>query len=608
MLKTQLAIMIAPKTYEVMNATLLTMNKNINVIHYLVDHVIPQHANLDGITLQLHNTLWEDITHSYSSMKTILGSNIAPLGENLVLFELEKQYRQIVIKHSPYYLAFLENILQGKKSILPPELLEGAKLKLWKGFENFINIEFDICFINKLIDEQVISEQACDNAALMMKELAQRLPQMVKVAHYNQASAETVLKEQLQKRLDWLTHYNPVFGEQMLNTMYKIGNISAAQMLEALSRLKATVPSEEHRVNLEQVIQEIGVLTVKVASSNLDDIQTLTEATIHFSLSWAQVLQIEQASLNQALVLLPHIDKLLLTWRNLFFQSTKNVVAAKLLCERLEELVKKSIETQLKLISLQKELSASIQSKQKKVPSIKQSAKSADKKVLPVLDETIENTVKLLEKLVLTAEAVENKPELPIIIPVSNEHDNVIIKPVTTLDVTVAQLETTLELTVDVHQTPVLESIVDDRLVNVHLPTDPTDRVISIGPEVAEILTRLNKAGYWAVTVGGYVRDSLLGIPSNDVDIITNCPKSKLAYILQKPGVENQFIPGLFKIEGMDILCSELSLEAELLRRDLTINTLIADREGKVYDILGCIADLAKPNLVMIGEVGERLA
>lgn len=40
--------------------------------------------------------------------------------------------------------------------------------------------------------------------------------------------------------------------------------------------------------------------------------------------------------------------------------------------------------------------------------------------------------------------------------------------------------------------------------------------------EVRDILKRIEEKGFEAYIVGGYVRDSLLGIASHDIDICTN--------------------------------------------------------------------------------------
>ncbi len=46
-----------------------------------------------------------------------------------------------------------------------------------------------------------------------------------------------------------------------------------------------------------------------------------------------------------------------------------------------------------------------------------------------------------------------------------------------------------------------------------------------------EIINKLCDKGYDAYIVGGYVRDSLLGIKSNDIDITTNAKPKEIKEI-----------------------------------------------------------------------------
>ena len=49
-----------------------------------------------------------------------------------------------------------------------------------------------------------------------------------------------------------------------------------------------------------------------------------------------------------------------------------------------------------------------------------------------------------------------------------------------------------------------------------------------------KILNILENNGYKAYIVGGYVRDKILGIESNDIDIITNAKTDELNKIFNK--------------------------------------------------------------------------
>ncbi|MBI2791603.1 MAG: hypothetical protein HYX61_06560 [Gammaproteobacteria bacterium] len=148
--------------------------------------------------------------------------------------------------------------------------------------------------------------------------------------------------------------------------------------------------------------------------------------------------------------------------------------------------------------------------------------------------------------------------------------------------------------------------------IPVCLPFKPSEFTISLPKSVQAILEKLNRQGYWAVVVGGAVRDHLLNAEPNDFDIISNCPKDKLTQILKISSNESIFVPGLFEFDTedgheIDLVCTQRSLIDELKTRDLSINTLIADRYGIVYDLLGKKEDLRNNYLVMMGDINDRL-
>ncbi len=129
-------------------------------------------------------------------------------------------------------------------------------------------------------------------------------------------------------------------------------------------------------------------------------------------------------------------------------------------------------------------------------------------------------------------------------------------------------------------------------------------------PTVHAILSKLNQNGYYAVLVGGWVRDAILGIDFYDYDILTNCPKGKLNDIIEN-AIVNHLDKSKFKVgDYIDIKCTENSLEEELNLRDFYENTLIADRHGRVYDLLNCMSYLRNNKscqiLHTIGKAFER--
>ncbi len=83
--------------------------------------------------------------------------------------------------------------------------------------------------------------------------------------------------------------------------------------------------------------------------------------------------------------------------------------------------------------------------------------------------------------------------------------------------------------------------------------------------------------------VGGSVRDKLLGNPPNDTDyLVTGCTEEDL---LKRGLVKvGQSFPIFLDRESGDEYTLADSLEQDLGRRDLTINAMAVDEEGKLFD------------------------
>lgn len=140
---------------------------------------------------------------------------------------------------------------------------------------------------------------------------------------------------------------------------------------------------------------------------------------------------------------------------------------------------------------------------------------------------------------------------------------------------------------------------------------------------IKEVLEVLNKHGYQAYLVGGFVRDTLLGIKSYDVDICTSALPKEVHAIFNMHsnnyGGANMTIGNYNfdittfrkesnyknrkpeKIEYID------DLTTDLLRRDFTINTIVMDKYGKVIDLLNGIEDLNNRLIKMVGNPSKRI-
>lgn len=127
-----------------------------------------------------------------------------------------------------------------------------------------------------------------------------------------------------------------------------------------------------------------------------------------------------------------------------------------------------------------------------------------------------------------------------------------------------------------------------------------------------EILQIIYDYGYVAYAVGGYVRDMLLNIKSNDIDITTNATPMELKNIFPDiviPKKNYGSVTLIYKNVRFEITTHRREsnyvdnrhplnieyvndLKTDLLRRDFTINAICMDKDGNIIDLLGGIDDL----------------
>ena len=134
-----------------------------------------------------------------------------------------------------------------------------------------------------------------------------------------------------------------------------------------------------------------------------------------------------------------------------------------------------------------------------------------------------------------------------------------------------------------------------------------------------------------ALFVGGCVRNGVLGEPVEDIDIATKHLPDAVMEILQNAGVK--VIPTGIDHGTVTAVIEECHFEITTLRydaetdgrhakvgytdswiedakrRDFTMNTLLADIEGNVFDPLGCgVDDTKQKRVVFVGEPASRIA
>ena len=141
-----------------------------------------------------------------------------------------------------------------------------------------------------------------------------------------------------------------------------------------------------------------------------------------------------------------------------------------------------------------------------------------------------------------------------------------------------------------------------------------------------EVILKLKGAGYAAYFVGGYVRDKLIKIPSNDIDITTSATPSQVIALFDNVKETGKkygsvtILKGEFKFEVTTFRSDGVYLDnrhpekvvyakdilADLARRDFTINALIMDENAKISDYYDGIKDLENKIIRTINEPSKR--
>lgn len=141
-----------------------------------------------------------------------------------------------------------------------------------------------------------------------------------------------------------------------------------------------------------------------------------------------------------------------------------------------------------------------------------------------------------------------------------------------------------------------------------------------------KVLNEIEKNGFRAYIVGGFVRDYLLGNITNDVDICTDATPMDIKLIFDNitlPRVDYGAVRIDIKNHRFDIMTlrKEMNysnnrkpmeveyikdLKEDLLRRDFVMNTLCIDKDGNVIDLLGGKKDIENKIISTVGESISR--
>ncbi len=154
----------------------------------------------------------------------------------------------------------------------------------------------------------------------------------------------------------------------------------------------------------------------------------------------------------------------------------------------------------------------------------------------------------------------------------------------------------------------------------------PNNYPIPIGART--IMERLERAGYEAYLVGGFVRDTLIGREPSDCDITTSAtPEETEAVFRDYPtqeigkahGTIGIIVQGelyemtTYRVDGTysdgrhpDGVTFTRSLKEDLLRRDFRINAVAMDLNGNIQGVAGYEEDLKEHRITAVGNPDAR--
>ena len=144
---------------------------------------------------------------------------------------------------------------------------------------------------------------------------------------------------------------------------------------------------------------------------------------------------------------------------------------------------------------------------------------------------------------------------------------------------------------------------------------------------ILKILKKLEVNGYEAFIVGGYVRDKILGINSNDIDICTNAlPRDIIRIFKLDNSTKDEYGSVNIKNKKYNIDITTFrkesnyknhspknleyvnDLKTDLKRRDFTVNSIVMNSNDEIIDYYNGIKDINNKLIKCIGNTKNRLS
>lgn len=147
--------------------------------------------------------------------------------------------------------------------------------------------------------------------------------------------------------------------------------------------------------------------------------------------------------------------------------------------------------------------------------------------------------------------------------------------------------------------------------------------------ETQDVCRMLEAAGHRALMVGGCVRNALMGVAVNDIDISTDARPETVVALAEAAGMKP--VPTGIEHGTVTVVCRGVpfevttfrkdvetdgrravvafadDVESDARRRDFTVNALYATREGKVIDPLDGLPDIEARRIRFIDDAETRI-
>ena len=155
---------------------------------------------------------------------------------------------------------------------------------------------------------------------------------------------------------------------------------------------------------------------------------------------------------------------------------------------------------------------------------------------------------------------------------------------------------------------------------------------IDVPSPALRIMQLLENAGFEAWCVGGFVRDSLMGLPAHDVDLASNATWQQLealceaaAIPVRRIGVKHGTLTVLLEGEALEVTTYRIdgsysdgrhpdsvsvarSIEEDLRRRDFTINAMAYHPQRGLLDPFGGRKDIEQSVIRTVGDPRKRFS